>query len=169
MTFIIATLAAGLLGALMWRMRGGFLMPSTQVGRIFAVLPLVAIGYALAGWPAALAAALLFPTTLLPWGKWMDMGTMGDDDDLVGMTGRGFVQTSLAAAGLAVAASPLAGLIYLFAGALMGPIYWGAWKAFPRVKPEGRLGSNVFIDGPTSIAELAVGFVLYAAFVLVVA
>lgn len=162
MTFFIAALA-GLLGALVWRMRGGFLMPSTQVGRVFAVLPLVAIGYGLAGWPAALAAALLFPTTLLPWGRWMDMGTMGDDDDLVGMTGRGFMQTSLVGAALAVVTSPLAGLIYLFAGASMGPIYWSAWKAFPGVNLNG------FIDGPTSIAELAVGFTLYAAFVLVIA
>ena len=77
-----------------WRIRGGWLsLPSSQLGRLvpatFFGLVLHQVG--VAPWHALIAGLALWLGTVFPWAQWMDMGRVEDNDDEVGMTGRGMV------------------------------------------------------------------------------
>lgn len=159
--------ASALVGAIAWRGRGGWYgLGSTQLSRVFGVLPLLPFAWWAGDWHAAIAAALLWPPLMFGWAEWQDMGTVADNDDFVGMTGRGFLQVSLSVTALHLLVSFDAAIPFMWVGALMGVIYWLARqpKSWPIVTVFGR---NL-IDGFTSVAELVVGATLYAGFVATV-
>lgn len=161
----IITLAA-LVGAIAWRGRGGwYRLGSTQASRVLGILPLLPFAWWAGDLPAAIAALFLFPPLMLGWAEWQDMGTVAQNDDFVGMTGRGFIQVALTSTVLHPLVDPDAGLAFLWIGALMGVVYWLAMKIRYHVKPIVFLGRDL-VDGFTSIAELVFGAVLYAGFVL---
>lgn len=158
MTILIG-IAFVIAGALAWRIRGGWLgLPSTTLGRL---VPSVLYG----GFAYWLGVPLLFSIALIPslwigliwpWAQWMDMGHVREDDDLIGMTGRGFLITVLP--GLLLWNPAL-----VAAGGLMGPIYWAAWySASGSVSSAPRFQWNSFIDGPTAIGELVTGGMIFA-------
>ena len=143
-----------LAAALAWRIRGGWLgLPSTTLGRSVPALVLGGTAWSLSTsiWAAGATAIGIFVGALLPWSRWQDVGHVADDDDLVGMMGRGLLLTW--PTGLALwrlGYSP----IFMAGGILMGLLYWLAWKI-----PDGfKVGS--FIDGQTAVAELATGAML---------
>ncbi len=149
---------AFLLGGLLNRWRGGWLAfpPSHTLRRLGLTLALVGLVGAKTGDPYATAAALLlFPGLLPSWGRWFDMGRMGKDDDLLGMTGRGMVLTGLLGGALALLGH---GPWVMLAGATMGPIYWLAWWIHDKVG----LRRGDFLDGPTSAAEFVFMGVVFA-------
>jgi len=163
----IAVLISCVIMAVAWRVRGGWLsVPSTQLGRL---IPAVVLAAAILFFTGNVVVSLLsipalWVGTIFPWAQWMDMGRVEENDDFVGMFGRGMILLA-----------PLAILFSLFgitaypeymiiAGGMMSPIYWLSWKA-----PDFRLGS--FIDGSTAIGELATGawiMAVSAVFILLV-
>lgn len=146
-----------IIGALVWRLRGwGGWSTSMTLKRFMATAPLMVIGFIFGGPHGMLAAATIFVMLMLPWGQWQDQGTVEDNDDLIGMTGRGCLQT-LPAATILMPMTPSA-IILIWAGAMMGPIYWLCWKTLRKIR------CGTFIDGPTAWAELMTGGIIYGSF-----
>ncbi len=147
---MLSIFLAAIVGGLLNRWRGGWLpWPESHNARRFGLT--LALTAFVAYWTldpfASAAALLLFPGLLPGWGRWFDMGRVQDDDDLLGLTGRGMVLT--APTGLALALlghGPWA----MVCGGLMGPTYWLAWWIHDRVD----LRRNSFLDGPTSLGEI---------------
>lgn len=157
-------IGAALVGAIAWRGRGGwFGLGSTQLSRIFGVLPLLPFAWWVGDWHAVVAAALLWPPLMFGWAEWQDMGTVADNDDFVGMTGRGFLQVALSVTALHQLVSVDSAIPFMWLGGLMGVIYWLACQA--RSWPVIVLFGRNLVDGFTSVAELVVGAMLYAGFV----
>ncbi len=166
MTSLAVFLLAALVGAIAWRGRGGFYrLGSTQLSRILGVLPLVPFAWWVGDWQAVIAALFLWPPLLVGWAEWQDMGTVADNDDFIGMTGRGFLQVALAVTALHPLVGPDSSLAFMWVGATMGLIYWTAMKIRYHVRPIVVFGRDL-IDGFTSVAELSVGAVLYTGFLL---
>lgn len=167
--FLIA--AAVLVGGVCWRGRGGWFdiarwtdKGSTTISRVLGVVPLTPFGYALADWQGAVAAVLLLPTLTFGWAQWQVMTNAKDLEPLIGMTGRGCFQVLLTCTALTyLVGNGEAASWYQWAGALMGPIYWTAWRLEAVIRPVRILGRD-FIDGPTSVAEITFGMMLYGGF-----
>lgn len=156
-------LALGIFGmALAWRIRGGWLgVPSSTAGRLIPASLLCLMALHITGhdpW-MLMVLPLMWLGAIPAWAQWQDMGRVEDNDDFVGMTGRGLLLTW-----------PVGLFLYLyglppwfsFGGVLMGPIYWLAWRFFGRVRRGG------FIDGPGAIAEMGVGAMLATLFYLTI-
>lgn len=157
--------AAALVGAIGWRGRGGWYgLGSTGLSRVLGVVPLAPFAWWAGEWPALVAAMLLIPPLTFGWAEWQDMGTVADNDDFVGMTGRGFLQVSLSVTALHLLVSNEASIVFMWVGATMGAIYWTAKEFRRHVRPIVVFGRNL-VDGFTSVAELVVGATLYAGFV----
>ena len=97
---------------------------------------------------------LMFLSILPPWAQWMDMGRVADNDDFTGMLGRGLILTYLCGWFLYFFGY---GVALVISGPAMALIYYGCWRLYP-----SKLKPNSFIDGPTSVAELLVGFWLFS-------
>jgi len=138
---------------LAWRVRGGlWALPSTTLARSVPAI-LMSLGcfwFSQSLW-MLLAGPALFAATTMPWAQWMDMGTVEDNDDFVGMSGRGLLLTL-----------PL-GLLFYFmghgiivqvGGVLMGSIYWTSWK-IRLMTPGGEVGTGFLLG---SLVLLALQF-----------
>jgi hypothetical protein len=152
-------LGAGLVGALLWRIRGGFLPTgNTTIARMIATLPMAALGGILAGPAGLLAGLLTFPELALTgWSQYFKMVGPAKQiywSNVFGMTFRGLFQT--AGTGLALGSPWLA-----VAGMAMGPIYLASNYFLKGVY----FGKNVhFIDSYTAWGELFTGAWIYGAF-----
>lgn len=141
---MLLTIAAFLTGGLLNRWRGGWLPwpPSHTLRRLGVTLGLAGLAFLVSNdWRVGLAGLLVFFGLLPPWGEWFDMGRMGGtlSDDFWGMTGRGLVLTALPGFSLTLLGY---GPWVMISGAMMGPIYLGAWWAI-----------GWLFDEPTSVAE----------------
>ncbi len=132
-----------LLMGVAWRVRGGWLaLPSTNLARSVPVVLMSAGAYGFSQDLLMLATGpLLFLGMIWPWAQWMDMGNVEENDDFVGMSGRGLLLTY-----------PL-GLLFYFTGygiivsaggILMGLIYWLSWKA-KLDTPGGEVGTGLLL------------------------
>lgn len=144
------------LGAVLWRFRGGGFIHtgSTQLARAVCGLGLALPLFALYGdpWLLLIAPATFMGLVFTGWGDFMDMGRTGglsnelvspllsDLDpktvlhDVIGMSLSGIV--AIAPIGLTMFILNLPIWPIVVAGALFGPLYWMAWKIFDRLQTE---------------------------------
>ena len=90
---LIIAAAFTLLMGVAWRIRGGWLaLPSTTLARLVPATVYAIGAYLMSDnlWHL-LMGPLLFLGTIWPWGQWQDMGRVEENDDLVGMAGRGML------------------------------------------------------------------------------
>lgn len=158
----LALAALPLLGAVLFRIRGGWLgLPSTTLGRLAWSCGMTAgvVALSLDWWLLGLAPAL-FVGCVLPWWDSIDLGRNEGNawrDGLV-MTARGLAWVAPAAALLAWREGwPALGLVA--AGLACWPAYALAWRV-PSAVPG-------FARGP-ELGEVAFGFLIGAAFALAV-
>jgi hypothetical protein len=118
-------------GAL-WRIRGGWLgLPSSQLARACFSIPFGLYTVLLTGdWWGMLMAPAIHLGMVMPWAQWMDMNHVEENDDLTGMTGRGFLVTAAGSVLLAVIDPGPAAYIFLMGGSMLGPIYAASWDIF---------------------------------------
>ncbi len=133
-------IALALIGGLLNRWRGGWLLGPGNTGRRM-ILAAATTAWMLAllqpeiDKDAVLLAggfwALSYAGWVPGWGKWMDMGHMGGTiaNDFLGMTIRGLIVTGGAGAVLAYW-HLTAGLIYAASGLAMGAIYLASWLVY---------------------------------------
>jgi len=143
---ILLVLFLPLLGALLFRVRGGlFRLPSTTLGRaVWSVGMTVPIVGVTLNWWLLLLAPLLFAGCVLPWWKSIDMGRNEGSYwvDVAFQTARGvcWVLPAVALMGWQygfIAAAPL-----LIAGLLCAPAYELGWRT-PSTIPGLTRGSEV--------------------------
>lgn len=152
--------ASALLGALSWRVRGGAgnLGTTTKARWLGLGLPFMGLGYLNGGVDGLIAGFLMVPPVHLGWADWMSMGRNGNSsksNDVMAMTVRGLMQTSLSGSYLWARGY---GPGMLLSGAAMGPCYWGAWEYYPnKAKPRVPFFGSYLLDGPTSVGELCTG------------
>ncbi len=121
LAFVVAMGAA-------WRIRGGWLsLPSTQLARMVPVVvgTVGAVWFFPDAWTMWVWGVSLYLGMIWPWAQWMDMGRVAENDDFIGMSGRGMILT--APAGLLMYFHGM-GIIMLVGGFFMGLIYWISWK-----------------------------------------
>lgn len=151
---LIAPGAFVVLMGIAWRIRGGWLkMPSTLLGRMVPTILMALGAAALSGnlW-MLLAGPAVYLGMIMPWAQWMDMGRVEDNDDFVGLSGRGMLLTL--PLGLLMYALGY-GIIPLVGGVLMGTVYWVSWHI--RLDTEGGEVGTGMLLGALVIAGLQLG------------
>lgn len=154
-------LSVSLIGALMARGMGGwFGFGKTQPGRVVYVVVLAAL-VAPFSYIAAAASLLMWPGATMPHGIWQDMGRVDGkgSDDFLGMSGKEALSVYIPATIMA-AIDPWFGMVVIWSGPAVGPVYLLAWRFETRIRPVRLLG-RYLIDGPTSIGELGRGAIRY--------
>ncbi len=149
---LIIAAAFTLLMGVAWRIRGGWLaLPSTTLARLVPATVYAIGAYLMSDnlWHL-LMGPLLFLGTIWPWGQWQDMGRVEENDDLVGMAGRGMLLCLAPGAFLALQGYPLLLLIF---GFLMGPIYWLSWR-IKFYTMGGEVGTGLLLGVLTSACYL---------------
>jgi hypothetical protein len=159
----LTVIGTALAGALLWRIRGGFLPTgNTQVARLIAAVPMAIIGGILGGPAGVLAGMLTFVELAvsppgLNWAKNFAMvGPTGQIawSSVANMTARGVWQTLLTGAALM---SPF----MMLSGAAMGPIYLAADRFMQSWSVGAKIG---FAGYYTQWAELFTGAWIYGSF-----
>jgi hypothetical protein len=149
---LMIALIAAVLGAVLFRIRGGWQpfglrMPGTTAGRLAWALPMGGVAALAAGDVLGLLAGPLLWASVVPgWGSYMDLGRGDKPDneslrrlvrltrlpdgsfwyDFVGLALRGLVLT--APAGIALSFLASMGWALIPAGIAMAPLYWLGWK-----------------------------------------
>lgn len=125
--------AAAVAGAILYRIRGGWLPTgSTQLARVIWCIPTGALVGALTGdvLVGGLTALAAFLALMTPHGRWFDIANMDGrlGDDLTAMAALGLLRMWILLAPAAV----LMDEPWLFAAAGLGllhaPVYWLGWK-----------------------------------------
>ncbi|WP_431860198.1 hypothetical protein [Azospirillum sp.] len=164
--------AAFLAGAILYRVRGGWLgryIPGgTFPARLIWAVPTGAlVGGLLGGWPVGVAeAGAAYVVLMNTHGRWMDVGHVDGrtSDDVHALSAVGVERLYGMLLPIGILWSPSV-LLLAPAGLLQGPLYWLAWKLPVRV--EWRLAEDKApVDGETAWGELLWGGVQWVLLVL---